>query len=116
MCPRQPERRAIAIFEGVNLRAIGLVAIPAQLPAILLLTPLVKPFRWSRLLFTYVLPLIPLLVVFDGTVSFLRLYLEDELRELIATVPDSDTFEWDVGTTCVSAVPIGVTHLVGVPR
>ena len=33
-------------------------------------TPFVRPFRWSRLLFTYVIPLIPLLVLFDGTVSF----------------------------------------------
>jgi len=110
------KRRAIAVCEGVNLRAAGLIAMTLQLPAILLLTPLVKPFRWSRLLFTYVLPLIPLLVLFDGTVSMLRLYLEDELRELVASVADHDTFEWDIGTTFVSTLPIGVVHLVGVPK
>ena len=62
------------------------------------------------------MPLIPLLVLFDGTVSLLRLYLADELRELVTTVPGHDTFDWDIGTTLVSAVPIGVLHLVGVPK
>jgi hypothetical protein len=110
------KRRPIAIFEAVNTRAVGLIAIPLQVPTILLLTPFVRPFRWSRLFFTYILPLIPLLVVFDGTVSFLRLYLGDELRELVASVPDHESFEWDVGTTRVSAAPVGITHLVGVPK
>src|SRR5688572_23634472 len=63
------KRCGIAVFEGVNHRAVGLAAMPLQLPAILLLTPFVKPFRWSRLMLTYALPLIPLLVLFDGTVS-----------------------------------------------
>ena len=110
------KRSAIAIFEGVNLRAIGFAAMPLQLPAILLLTPFVRPFRWSRLFFTYVVPLIPLLVLFDGTVSFLRLYLQDELRELVATVRGHDTFNWDIGTTMIPGLPVGLTHLVGVPR
>jgi hypothetical protein len=46
------KRRAIAIFEGINHRGAGLLFMPVQLPAILLLTPFVRPFRWSRLLLT----------------------------------------------------------------
>ncbi len=110
------KRRAIAIFEGTSVRAAGLVAMPLQLPAILLLTPFVRPFRWSRLLWTYLVPAIPFMVLFDGTVSFLRLYLEDELRELVAGVPGSDRFEWDIGCTRVGPLPAGLTHLVGIPR
>jgi hypothetical protein len=110
------KRRAIAIFEGVHRRAIGFGAMPLQLPAILLLTPFVRPFRWSRLFFTYALPMIPLLVLFDGTVSFLRLYLPDELRELVASVPGHGSFTWDIGTTMIPGLPVGLTHLVGVPR
>jgi hypothetical protein len=48
--------------------------------------------------------------------SLLRIYLEDELRELVTTVPDYDTFEWDIGTTAVTVGSIGLTHLVGVPK
>jgi hypothetical protein len=110
------QRRAVAFFEGVNHRGIGLVAVYLQLPAILLLTPFVRPFRWSRLLLTYALPLIPLLILFDGTVSILRLYLEDELRELVEAVPGGDEFEWDIGATGLGSSSIGLAHIIGVPR
>ena len=110
------KRRAIAIFEGINHRGAGFAAMPLQLPAILLFTPLVRPFRWSRLLFTYGVPLIPLLVLFDGTMSMLRLYLEDDLRDLVRSVPDSESLDWDIGTTPLGPLPFGPLHLVGVPK
>jgi hypothetical protein len=110
------KRRPIAIFEGANSRAIALAAMPLQLPLILLLTPLVPPFRWSRLVFTYAIPLIPLLILFDGTMSFLRLYLADELRELVDTVPEHETFDWDIGSTTLFGTRFGLTHLVGIPK
>ena len=110
------KRRAIAIFEGANCRALGAFAMPLQLPAILLLTPFVRPFRWSRLVFTYLLPLIPGIVLVDGTVSFLRLYLEDELHELVQQVRGHEQFQWDIGSTRTRGMPVGLTHLVGLPR
>jgi hypothetical protein len=110
------KRRPIAIFEGVDRRIIGLFAMPLQMPLIFLLTPFVRPFRWSRLVFTYLIPLIPFIVLFDGTVSFLRLYLEEDLRELVAAIPGQECFDWDIGSTRIGLLPIGLTHLVGTPR
>lgn len=110
------KRRAIAIFEAISHRAVGFAGLPLQLPTILLLTPFVRPFRWSRLLLTYALPLIPGLVLFDGAMSALRVYLPDELRELVATVPDSRSFDWDIGVTPVPGVGMRLTHLVGIPH
>jgi hypothetical protein len=81
-----------------------------------LLTPFVKPFRWSRLFFTYLVPLIPLIVLFDGTMSFLRLYLEDELHELVESTPGHETFDWDIGTTPIAGLPLGPLHMVGTPK
>jgi SAM-dependent methyltransferase len=110
------KRRGIAIFEGVDRRWLPLLAMPLQVAVVFALTPFVRPFKWSRLLFTYVLPLIPLVIYFDGTVSMLRIYSPDELRELVAAVPGHDDFAWDIGTTPVTGMPLGLTHLVGVPR
>ncbi|MFO0548125.1 MAG: class I SAM-dependent methyltransferase [Polyangiaceae bacterium] len=117
------KRRAIAVFEGVDRRWLPIVGMPLQGAMVLALTPFVRPLKWSRLFFTYVVPAIPALVMFDGTVSMLRIYLPDELRELVRSVPDSETFDWDIGTTRVPMrrgsklkAPLGITHIVGVPR
>lgn len=110
------KRRAIAIFEGVDRRWLPLLGMPLQAVAVWALTPWVRPFKWSRLLFTYVIPLIPLIIVFDGTMSMLRIYSPDELRELVAGVPGHGDFDWDIGVTPIPGMPIGITHLVGVPR
>ena len=106
------QRRAIVVVEAINSRAIGLVGLPLQIPAMLVMTPFVRPFRWSRLLFTYLIPLIPLLVLFDGTVSMLRIYQPDELRALVAGVPGHESYTWDIG----EAPGVGPIHLVGTPR
>jgi len=110
------KRRAIAIFEATRHRAVGLVVMPLQMPAILLLTPFVRPFRWSRLLFTYIVPLIPFMVLFDGIVSFLRLYSADELAAIVASVPGQDTYDWDIGGTPVPGLPLTLGHVVGLPK
>ncbi|HTM01937.1 MAG TPA: hypothetical protein VL173_00415 [Vicinamibacterales bacterium] len=108
--------QAIAIFEGATTRALGLIVMPAQIPAILLMTPFVRPFRWSRLLFTYVLPLIPLLVLFDGTVSFLRLYTRPELEDVVAATRGHEQFDWEIGSLRVRGLPAHVSYLLGIPK
>ncbi len=77
---------------------------PLQLVALLLFTPLAQPFRWSRLALTCLVPPIPLLVCFDGTMSKLRMHLMDELRELVASVPGSESYTWEVGTTPIQGI------------
>ena len=106
----------IVIFEGASTRVLGLLVMPLQIPAMFLLMPFVRPFRWSRLFFTYLVPLIPLLVLFDGTMSFLRLYSRQELWDVIATVPDRARFDWDVGTASVAGLPVGIGYLLGTPK
>ena len=59
---------------------------PGMIVSMLLLTPLavglatpfIRPFRWSRLFWTYVIPLVPLTCWWDGVVSQLRAYTPAE--------------------------------------
>lgn len=74
-------RRGIAVFEGTHRSATGLLVtlpVPLMVPV---LTPFIRPFRWSRLLWTYLIPLLPLVILFDALVSSLRTYSVQELRE-----------------------------------
>jgi hypothetical protein len=76
----------------------------------LLLVPLVRPLRFSRLFFTYVVPAIPALVAWDGTVSALRAYTPEELLELAGSVPGGDAYTWDAGTVGKAL------YLIGTPQ
>jgi hypothetical protein len=49
---------------------------------VLFATPFIRPFRWRRLLWTYLLPAVPLTCWWDGVVSQLRAYTVPELERL----------------------------------
>lgn len=79
-------------------------------------TPLQRPFKWSRLFWTYVVPAIPFIVMFDGLVSCLRTYTPAELMRLVESTPGAGRYEWETGLVKIGKLPVGVTYLIGVPR
>jgi hypothetical protein len=106
--------QGIAVFEGVQRSTLALLAMLLVPLAVLILTPFIRPFRCSRLVWTYLLPLVPLAALFDGAVSCLRTYTVEELRELTAPL-ESDEYHWEVGALKSTAGPIPVTYLIGIP-
>jgi hypothetical protein len=96
----------------VSRSALAFFSVGIGLLAVFIATPFVKPFRFSRLLFTYLLPLMPLCILWDGIVSCLRVYSPDELRTLVAQLGNTD-YDWDIGTTRVG--PGVATYLIGTP-
>jgi len=76
-----------------------------------LLTPFMRPFSWSRLLLTYLVPLIPLVVVWDGIVSCFRTRTPEELLELSSSFPQ---YDWTVGYAKGSW--LAPVYLVGQPK
>jgi hypothetical protein len=100
----------IAIFEATERSPRALLLTLLTPLMVLLGTPLIRPFRWSRLFWTYLLPAIPLVVLFDGLVSCLRSYSPGELQELAEGV-DAEGYRWRSGTA--GEGPIPVTWLTG---
>lgn len=82
---------------GVLVSFVALVNFVMILALVPFMVPFVRPFRVSRLVFTYVLPLIPILYAWDGTVSALRAYTPEELAVLAREVPGADGYVWDAG-------------------
>ena len=80
----------------------------------LLLTPFIRPFRWSRLAWTYLLPLAPLVIWYDGLVSCVRTRSPAELRRLVEAV-DAPGYRWQIGRQRMRGLPLAVTYLVGTP-
>lgn len=108
-------RQPIGVFE-IPERKIWIVLTTALLTPILVLlaTPFIRPFRWSRLLFTYLLPLVPLTCFWDGFVSQLRAYTPVELNELAAGLGDVG-YRWDAGKAGMKGSPVHLTYLIGIP-
>jgi hypothetical protein len=107
-------RSPIAIFEPVGRNAaswFSMLFVPLN---VLLLTPFIRPVRWHVLPFIYLLPLIPLYILWDGVASILRTYSAKELRTLVASLQNTERFTWEIGVK--KQGPSGITYLLGLPK
>ena len=105
-------RQPIAIFE-VSRRSPSMIMWVLLVPIFVLLsTPFMRPFKWSRLLWTYVVPLVPLTCLWDGVVSQLRAYTVSELRDMAAA---AGPMTWRVDDPRLYRTGARVTYLIGWP-
>ena len=105
----------IAIFDGGEKNLAIMLGILILHPlGMLLVTPFLKPFKVSRLFFTYLLPLIPLYTIWDGLVSILRLYSPAALNQIANSIPNNN-YDWKYGKL-KNSLEIRVSYLIGVPK
>ncbi|WP_026461918.1 hypothetical protein [Adhaeribacter aquaticus] len=109
------KRVPIGIFEGASKSYWEIMAAIFIFPVVFIFcTPFIKPFRLSRLFFTYFIPLIPLFTIWDGCVSILRLYSPEHLLKLTETIP-AKNYAWKAGkVTHKSGAKI--IYLIGFPE
>jgi len=102
----------IAVFEIPERSLVTTILLLLTPLYVALATPFMRPFRWSRLFWTYVLPLVPFVCWWDGLVSQLRAYTVPELTCLARSVGGTD-YEWEVGRVGIGVTPGHVTYLIG---
>jgi hypothetical protein len=108
------KQQGIAIFEQTRRTPLAIIMM-LLLPWIaFLVVPFIRPFRLSRLLWTYLLPAIPLVLCVDGVVSCLRTYSEQELRAMVDSIVSD--YVWQIGRTSSPLSPIGIGYLIGYPQ
>lgn len=106
-------RQPIAIFE-VSRRSAAMIVPVLLVPLFVLLgTPFMKPFKWERLFWTYVVPLVPLTCLWDGIVSQFRAYTVAELR---AMGEAAGAMTWRAGDPRLYRSGARVTYLLGWPE
>jgi hypothetical protein len=103
---------SIGIFEATKRAPSTIVLIFVGILLMFLHTPRIRPFRWSRLLWTYLIPIIPFVLLFDGVVSCLRTYRPQELREIVGKL--TCQYQWEIGELAGGKMPI--TYLIGYPK
>jgi hypothetical protein len=120
-----PPDQAAAILQNAvdNQQGIGIFEAPRRRPlcvlltflmplAALLMVPFIRPFRFSLIFWTYVIPVIPFVLWFDGVLSCLRAYSLAELSQLILRLRPNH-YKWEVGEKFGWLSP--VTYLLGYP-
>jgi hypothetical protein len=80
-----------------------------------LFVPFRRPFRWSRLLWTYLIPVIPFVLWFDGLISCLRAYSVGELHDMTSGLVSSG-YRWEIGEKAGGFLPVRITYLIGCPQ
>ncbi len=106
------ERQGFGAFEGAQRRAKAIARILLVPIAAVAVAPFVRPFRLSRLFWSWVIPVIPLVLFIDGILSCLRAYSPAEMVALCERVA-APGYVWDAGD---APGRLGrVTYLLGYP-
>lgn len=104
--------RPIAVVEFVERSAFTLAGVLFSPILMMLLAPFVRPLRTDSLVFTYLVPVAPLVVLWDGLASWLRVYSPAELRAMAGDI-DVPGYAFEVGHWRVG--PTRVTYVTGCP-
>lgn len=104
----------IGIFEIQDRSLPSILAMLLSPISVLLTAPFITPFRFGRIVFTYLIPILPVVVLWDGIVSSLRTYSVSELRSLVENVKNQDTFHWKIEKK--RSKKGFVIYLIGIPK
>ena len=103
----------IAIIEAQERSVPSLLAMLFSPLTVLFVTPFIRPFSFGRLFFTYLIPILPMLIMWDGIVSSLRTYSVKELKTMVASLRGAYRFTWEINR--VTNGPGAVIYLLGSP-
>ena len=105
-------RQGVGIFELPRRSPRTFLAL-CFIPALMLWrTPRIRPFRWSRIFWTYLVPLVPFVLVYDGVLSCLKAYSDEDIQTMVRAISRPD-YEWEIGVERSGLLP--VTYLLGYP-
>lgn len=111
------KRQALCVLEisdNTQPRWLWWTAFPIGMLLVLLMTPFVRPLRLRQVLLTYVLPVLPVFISWDGAVSNARTYTEEDLRELLAGLEAPD-YRWEIHHPQAPGAPATMLTLLGLP-
>lgn len=108
--------QGIGVFEFTKRSPRGLTRNLALFPLSLLWAFTLRPFRLSRWLLTWLVPIMPFVVLFEGVVSCLRTYTPDELLALAHAADPQHRYDWQAGEQPYEGSAVPATFLIGTPR
>lgn len=109
------KRQSLAFFDSGDKNFLMVLLIIIFHPlAFIFFTPFIRPFRFSRILFTYIIPVIPIFTIWDGFVSVLHLHKKCSLKEVLSTDKLFESYTWQI-TILRNAFGLKITSITGKP-
>ncbi|MEW4925605.1 hypothetical protein [Algibacter sp. 2305UL17-15] len=105
---------SIAVFEAQERSLPSILAMLFSPLSVLFTTPFIRPFKFGRIIFTYLIPIVPLFVLWDGVVSSLRTYSVKEMKALVANLENTETYDWEIGR--IKSGPGALLYLLGTKK
>lgn len=97
VCELQSKFGHFIIGEGNNKSIRQVIGMTIIVPlVILLMTPMIRPLRLSRFIFTYMIPVAPLAIVWDGVAALFRIRSPKLLNSLSSQF-DKDHWQYSSG-------------------
>jgi hypothetical protein len=87
------------------------IAIPINFLTTFFITPLVRPLTWQQILFTYIIPIIPIFFAWDGATSNARTYTLKDFDILLQGL-ETEHYKWEKGTIAGKAKKL---YVLGIP-
>jgi hypothetical protein len=72
-------------------------AFPINIITTFFITPMIRPMSWQQLIFTYIVPILPIIIAWDGAVSNARTYTLADMDILLEGLK-SDDYIWKKNT------------------
>ncbi|MCW5514995.1 hypothetical protein J1G40_01985 [Muriicola sp. Z0-33] len=81
---------------------------------VLFMTPFVKPLTWQQLVFTYLIPIIPVCYAWDGQASLPRIYSLKDMEILLSEL-NPQNYVWTKGYAKKNSKKQGI-YVMGLPK
>lgn len=107
-------QNGIGIFEAQERSLAGILAMLFSPISVLLTTPFIRPFKLGRLIFTYLIPIVPIFVLWDGVVSSLRTYSLKEMQNLVDGLDNKESYDWEMDR--IKSGPGVLLYLLGTKK
>ncbi|MEO1011007.1 MAG: hypothetical protein AAFX53_06840 [Bacteroidota bacterium] len=91
------------------------IALIILMVMVLFMTPFVRPLTWQQILFTYLVPIIPICYAWDGQASLPRMYTFADMEILLKGL-EKEGYSWEKGHAKNSKGKKKGTYLMGVPH
>ena len=79
------------------------------------MTPFVKPLTWQQVVFTYLIPIIPIFYAWDGQASMPRMYSMDDMDVLLDGLSDKE-YTWTKEPAVNAKGKATGTFVIGLPK